>query len=131
MAAPTVTLQLLDGELSVCRLPADALAPEVPATAALFALVRTSAELSVVCAAADAPPGAVVEPGWRALAVRGPLDFALTGILASLAGPLADAGIPIFAISTYDTDYVLVREPDLAAASDALRGAGHVVRLAS
>jgi hypothetical protein len=131
MPAPTVSLRLLDGELGVCRLPAGAPAPEVPATAALFALTRTADELSVVCAVGDAPPGAAVEPGWRALAVRGPLDFALTGILASLAGPVAEAGIPIFAISTYDTDYVLVRESDLAAASDALRRAGHEVDEAS
>ena len=69
-----------------------------------------------------------MEPGWRALAVAGPLDFGLTGILASLASPLAAAGVSIFAISTYDTDYVLVREQALAVAIDALRAAGHDVR---
>jgi hypothetical protein len=65
------------------------------------------------------------EPGWRALAVKGPLDFGLTGILASIAAPLAEAGISIFAISTFDTDYVLVKAERLDDAVEALRRAGH------
>ena len=123
----TVSLCALDADLAVCRLPPDAPAPEVPVGGALFAVTRTADELSVVCPAADAPPDATVEAGWLALVVDGPLDIGLTGILASLAVPLAEAGIPIFAISTYDTDYVLVREADLAAAVESLRGAGHQV----
>ena len=125
MTPPTVSLRVLDGELAVCRLPADAPAPEVPSGAALFAVTRTREELSIVCPAADAPADATVEPGWRALCVLGPLDFGLTGILASIATPLAAAGVAIFAISTYDTDYVLVRDTALATATEALRAAGH------
>ena len=124
-AAQTVSLRVLDGELAVCRLPADAPAPQLPSSAALFAVTRTRDELSIVCPAADAPADATVEPGWRALCVLGPLDFGLTGILASIAAPLADAGVAIFAISTYDTDYVLVRDTALATAAGALRAAGH------
>ena len=71
--------------------------------------------------------GVPTEPGWRALQVDGPLDFMLTGVLASLALPLADAGISIFAISSYDTDYVLVKQDKLAGAIDTLRKAGHGV----
>jgi uncharacterized protein len=127
-ARPTVTVTVLDGELAVCRLAPDAPAPQPAAGAELLSVTRTRAELSVVCAAAAAPPDATVEAGWRALAVAGPLDFALTGVLASLAEPLAAAGISIFAISTYDTDYVLVRDGALAGAIEALRGAGHEVR---
>lgn len=127
MTAPTVSLRALDGELVVCRLPGDAPAPQLPAKSELFAVTRAIDELSVVCPVSDAPPHATLEPGWRALRVLGPLDFALTGILASLAAPLADAGISIFAISTYDTDYLLVRETALAAAIGALRDAGHEV----
>ena len=127
MTAPTVTVRVLDGELAVCRLPADAPAPPVPTGGALFAVTRTREELSIVCPRADAPADATVEPGWRALGVVGPLDFGLTGILAALAAPLAAAGVSIFALSTYDTDYVLVRETALTAALDALRGAGHSV----
>jgi len=127
VTASPVSVRVLDGELAVCRLPAGAPAPPAPAGAELFAVTRTREELSVVCPAAHAPADATVEPGWRALCVLGPLDFGLTGILASLAAPLAAAGVSIFAISTYDTDYVLVREDALAAAVEALRGAGHVV----
>jgi hypothetical protein len=87
--------------------------------------VRTASELSVVCAAAGVPDDVRAERGWRALAVEGPLDLALTGVLASLLVPLAHAGVSIFAVSTYDTDYVLVRSERLADALEALRGAGH------
>jgi hypothetical protein len=73
----------------------------------------------------DGPAELEVEGGWRALKVAGPLDFALTGVLASLAGPLAEAGISVFVVSTYDTDYVLIREVDLEAARAALVAAGH------
>jgi len=97
------------------------------AGAALHAVVRTKGELSVVCAAAGVPDGARAERGWRALVVEGPLDFALTGVLASLAVPLARAGVPIFALSSYDTDHVLVRSDRLAVAIEALRAAGHTV----
>ena len=124
VTARTVTLRVLDDELAVCRLPADAPAPPIPAGAALFALTRTRDELSMVRPRADAPADAEVEPGWRALCVLAPLDFGLTGILASLATPLAAAGV---AISTYDTDYVLVRDTALPAAIAALHGAGHEV----
>ena len=122
-----LSLRVLAGELAICRLPADAPAPALPARAPLFAIARTADELSIVCPAADAPPDARVEPGWRALQVAGPLDFALTGVLAAIAQPLAQAGISIFATSTYDTDYVLVREIALDAAVEALRQAGYEV----
>ena len=126
MSTTALSLRTLPGELAVCRLPADAPAPALGA-AALWSVTRTADELSIVCPAADAPAGAEVERGWRALKVAGPLDFALTGILAAIAAPLADAGVSIFAVSTYDTDYVLVREAALPAAAEALRRAGHDV----
>jgi hypothetical protein len=87
----------------------------------------TPDELSLVVPEAFAPDGAAIEAGWRALRVAGTLDFSLTGVLASLAAPLAQAGVSIFAVSTYDTDYLLVRESGLAAALVALRGAGHTI----
>lgn len=126
---PTVTLTLLPGGYAVCRLPADAVVP-LPGTAGgVYSVTRTRDELSVVCAEDVAPDGATVEPGWVALVVEGPLDFGLTGILASVAAPLAGAGVSIFAISTYDTDYVLIRRGDQASALAALRTAGHTVRV--
>lgn len=122
-------LDLHEGELAVCRLgpddhlPAWAAAPGHP----LHALTRTAEELSVVTSATAVPDEVTAERGWRALAVRGPLDFALTGVLARLAQPLADAGVPIFAISTHDTDWLLVPAGHLDAAIRALAAAGHVV----
>ena len=122
-----LSLRVLPGELVVSRLAPDAPAPPLPPQATLFAVTRTADELSIVCPAAEAPAGATIERGWRALQVAGPLDFALTGILAAIAGPLAAAGIALFAISTYDTDYVLVRAANLDEAIAALERAGHTV----
>lgn len=91
-----------------------------------FSLTRTRDELSIVCCEENVPEGVDCDRGWHCLQVKGPLDFALTGILASLAVPLAEADISIFAISTYDTDYFLVKELDMAIA--VLLRAGHNVR---
>ena len=93
----------------------------------LHAVVRTAAELTVVCGADRVPPDVRAERGWRALAVVGPLDLALTGVLLALLEPLAGAGVAIFAVSTYDTDHVLVRADRLGEAVAALRAAGHRV----
>lgn len=114
-----MNLALLEGTFIVCRLaPDDALPPR------FFSATRTAEELSLVCLEQDAPQHARQESGWSCLRVAGPLDFALTGILASLAVPLAEAGVSIFAISTFDTDYLLVKTASLATALDALRAAG-------
>lgn len=90
---------------------------------------RTPHELSIVCEQARVPSDVTMQGGWRALMVEGPLDFELTGVLASLATPLAAAGISIFAIATYETDYILIRDRDLHRAVIALRGAGHTVSI--
>lgn len=81
----------------------------------------------MVCPEADVPSGVLAEAGWRCLKVQGPLDFALVGVMASLTGPLAAAGVSLFALSTYDTDYLLVKAGNLAQAVDALESAGHTV----
>lgn len=119
-------LDLLGQPLAVCRFaPLD----PVPSWAAgdLVSVTRTTEELSVVCAADAVPIGTRVEGPFRALSVRGPLEFALTGVLLSLAAPLADAGVPIFVLSTYDTDVVMVPGDRVAAAVVALEDAGHHV----
>jgi uncharacterized protein len=115
-------LRLLPGRFEICHLSAGA---EVPAS--FFSATRTADELSVVCAEGLAPEGALREEGWRILQVAGPLDFSLTGVLAAIATPLAAAGVSIFAISTFNTDYVLVKEENVAKAMEALRAAGHRV----
>lgn len=92
-------------------------------------ITRTNEELSIVCAENVVPQEVKQVTGWRAFKVEGPLDFALTGILASIADPLAKAGISIFALSTYHTDYVLVQDAKAAEAVKVLQAAGHTVRI--
>ncbi len=125
--ARRLTLQLLPGRLAVCRLDADAMLPNWASSGSFLSLTRSNAELSIVCPQEQVPDGVRAEPGWRCLRVEGPLDFSLTGVLASLADPLAAAGVGIFVVSTYDTDYLMVQERDLARGIDALERAGHAV----
>lgn len=122
-----LTLVLLPDGVAVCRLGADEAVPEWGMNGRFWSVTRTADELSVVCAEAFVPEGVRVERGWRVLMVVGPLDFSLTGILASLAQPLADAGVPIFALSTFDTDYLLVKQAQVETAVSVLRRRGHVV----
>ena len=88
-------------------------------------VTRTSRELSIICDAKEVPEEVQAERGWRCLRVAGTLEFHLTGILASLASPLAEAGISIFALSTFDTDYLLVKEDALEPALQTLEVEGH------
>jgi len=120
-------LVVLDDELAVARLDATDPAPAWAAQGSISSVTRTAEELSVVCAAVAIPAHVRAERGWRCVRVAGRLDFSLTGVLASIAGPLAAADVSIFAISTYDTDYILVREQTVAAAIECLRAAGHDV----
>jgi hypothetical protein len=117
---------LLEGRFAVCRLPADAPWP-VLRPAPLASVTRTADEVSVVCRSEEAPAGARVEDGWRALKLEGPIPFEEVGVMSALAGALAGAGLSLFALSTFDTDYILVKERDLAAAIEALRQAGFSV----
>ncbi|MBI3543950.1 MAG: ACT domain-containing protein [Deltaproteobacteria bacterium] len=127
-AKHSLSLSTLSDSLAVVRLaPGTPVPGWVLAVGGAFSSVtRTADELSIVCAESAVPLGeARVEGGWRALKVAGPLDFGLTGVLASLASPLAAAGVSIFAVSTFDTDYVLVRGEKLDAARTVLERAGH------
>jgi hypothetical protein len=126
-AAPRLHLEILPTPLAVCRLPATAAIPAWAGRGPLASVTRTAEETSIVCAAARIPARVRAERGWRALRVRGPLSFDLTGVLASVLAPLAVAQVPVFALSTYDTDHVLVRASDLGRAVEALVAAGHDV----
>ncbi|HET8976384.1 MAG TPA: ACT domain-containing protein [Solirubrobacterales bacterium] len=125
MADAALRLEPVAGDYVVCRLPAGAAPPPDPGRGALFSATRTADEVSVVCPADAAPAGARTEGPFAALRVSGALDFSLTGILASLAAPLAEAGVSVFAISTFDTDYLLVPRERLDDAREALAAAGH------
>jgi hypothetical protein len=92
-----------------------------------WSITRSDSELSLVCPQDDVPTDASAERGWCALELAGPLDFSLTGVVAALVTPLAEAEVPIFVLSTFETDYLLVRERDLERSVDALAGAGHSV----
>ena len=127
MNRPALTLRVLAGTFAVCRLPPDAPLPAWAGASPFVSLTRTAEELSVICAEDAVPTGVQRVGGGRALMVEGPLDFALTGILAALAEALAAAGIPIFALSTYDTDYLLVPGARLTEAITVLRQAGMTV----
>jgi hypothetical protein len=122
-------LRTLDETFAVARLAADAPVPEWVGGNDLLAVVRTRNELSIVCRD-EAVPAQIteVQRGFKAFVVTGTLDFALVGIIADLAKPLADAGIPIFGISTYDTDHILVRVERFDDARIALLAAGHTLR---
>lgn len=126
--APAVSLRLiaLPGRYAICRLSPNIPLPPLPGTDAPFvSITRTGDELSLVVPESDAPESETVEKGWRALKVAGPLDFALVGILAALTAPLAGAGISIFAVSTFDTDYLLIRAEQWERTITTLRAAGH------
>jgi len=118
-------LTLLPERLAVCHLEPNEDVPRWAFRSPMSSVTRTDRELSIVCPEAAVPPGIRAERGFRVLEVSGPLDFALTGILASLLDPLAEAGVSVFAISTHDTDYVLVRDESVPRALEALRRAGH------
>ena len=128
-AAPALRLTVLDHTFAVCRLPADAVVPDWAWTGEVACVTRTGDELSIVCRADLVPAEVLRESGWRCLRVRGPLPFTLTGVFARIAQPLADAGISLFAVMTYDTDYVMVKDEVLADAVDALMAAGHTVEV--
>lgn len=120
-------LSVLSERLSICGLPADNRLPAWLPARGFFSLTRTGDQLSVVCEEACVPAAAHSERGWTCLKVQGPLDFSEVGVLASLAAPLAEAGISIFVISTFDTDHLLVKEKDLAGACAVLAAAGHTI----
>jgi len=116
---------VLDGSFTVHRFAADSDIPASVFESAFYHISRTGAELSIVCADRIGLESAQAETGWACIAVVGPLDFDLTGILAAMATPLAAANVSIFAISTFDTDYILVKADELPLARQVLQAAGH------
>ncbi len=121
----SLTLKLHPDELSIVRLLPQA---EVPAwvdiySRPLVSVTLSANEMSIVCLSSHVPSGERSEGPWRAFEIVGPIDFALTGVLASVLNPLAAAGLGIFAISTFDTDWILVRADRVADSRAALTAA--------
>ncbi len=129
MAASTrqLELTLLPDRFAISRLAADAPIPGWATQGAFFSVTRTRDELSVVCELARVPVGVQCQSGWRVLKVHGPFVLSEIGVLSALAAPLAAAKISLFAISTFDTDYLLVASETLLAAIAALERAGHAI----
>jgi uncharacterized protein len=126
-AARTLTLSVVGDVFAVARLEPDQDLPEWALDGPFASVTRTEDEMSVVCSEDRVPAGVLHEGGWRCLGVVGQLDFSLAGVIASLADPLAAVGVPIFVISTYDSDYLLVKDERLERAVEALSDAGHTV----
>jgi len=126
--AAGLTLTVLDGAMSVARLAPDEPVPAWVADGSWCSVTSTADELSIVCESRFVPSGVRSNDGWRLLRVEGPLDFGLTGVLHRITAPLAAAKISLFTISTFDTDYVLVKEADLERAVAHLLESGLIVR---
>jgi len=123
----SLTLLRLPDTYAVAQLPADAAIPEWATRGLFFSITRTTDELSIVCREKDVPAEVRAGRGWRCLRVAGKLDFIMVGILRSVIDPLADFGIAVFAVSTFDTDYFLVKQFEFGEVVDALSLAGHSV----
>ncbi|CAM3804699.1 ACT domain-containing protein [Deinococcus frigens] len=123
----SLILSFLGDTYAVCQLPEDAAPPAWAFAGEFWSVTRAPGELSVVCAAANVPDDVRAEKEWAALRLHGPFEFTLTGILASVLNPLRDAGVGIFVLSTFDTDYVLVAQSRLPEAVTVLRASGHTV----
>lgn len=121
----SLTMAILPGEYAIHRLAATDPVPAEVLAGDFFSISRTDDELSIVCADTVSLTSTRCDIGWSCIKVLGPLDFSLTGILAHLAGILAQAGISIFAVSTHDTDYILVKTAQLVPAVAALKAGGH------
>ena len=120
-------LTLMAEEFAVCRLAPDAPLPGWLAAAGFVSVTRTTDELSIVCPAVSVPEPILKERGWRLWRVQGPFPFTATGVLSSLLEPLAAAGIPVLAIATFDTDYLLIQTGHIGATRQAWLAAGHTL----
>ena len=124
----SLTLTVLPGEYAVVCLDANAAVPAWATQQKIFSVTRTADELSVLCRTSDVPDCQQVQTGFRAIKAEGPFDFSAVGVLVSVLQPLANVQISIFAVSTYDTDYIFLVATDLEQAIDTLRHAGHSIQ---
>jgi len=127
MTRHRLTMRALPETFAICRLEPSAAAPAWIPQHGFTAVIRTAEELSVYCSESAVPEDVRAERGWRALQLVGPFPFEMFGVIASVASPLADAGISLSVLATYDTDYIFVRGTSLAKAAEVLRAAGHNV----
>jgi hypothetical protein len=129
MSNQNLNLSVLPDTIAICRLGAHEAVPEWATRGTFTSVTRTEDELSVLCPQVQVPEGAKCERDWRCLKVHGPLSMDLVGIFTSITVPLAGAGISIFALSTHDTDYVLVKNDDLGRSIQVLIQEGHQIAI--
>jgi hypothetical protein len=120
-----VEFSVYDGRVCLAKLPAGVDPATIQHTPGFFSVTCTDDEVSIVAEEQFVHPGAEIQRGWRAIKVKGPLEFELKGVLASLLNPLNEAGVSVFALSTYTTDYIFVLDYHLERAVEALQAAGH------
>jgi uncharacterized protein len=118
----------LHERIAIVRMDPREKVPEWAWTGSLTAVVRTVDELSIVCDQKEVPGHLRCEYDWVALKLEGPMSLSLTGVLASLLGPLSFGSIPVFVVSSFDTDYILVKADDVQRAREILKAQGHDVR---
>lgn len=106
-------LSILSGKFGICHFANDCPIPDWAKDAEFCSITRTSSELSIICPQEKIPGGILIENDWRVFKVQGPLGFVLTGVVASLSKPLAEAGISIFYVSAYETDYLIVEDKNI------------------
>ena len=128
MESRKLTFTLLPGDFAFCRLDPTDLIPAWATAGPFFSVTRTDEELSVFCLEAGVPAEVKASRGWRCLKLEGPFDFSTVGVIASFAGPLAEAGLSISVVSTFDTDYLFVQQSSLNRAISVLPSLGHIVR---
>jgi hypothetical protein len=128
---PQRELIVLSQRFAVCRLSGDAAVPSWATEGEFFSITRSTEELSLVCSQDLVPEGILCEREWRCVRVAGTMAFSTVGVVAGLSRPLAEAGIGIFIVSTFDTDYLLAKEQDWPQAIDVLRRQGYAIRESS
>lgn len=128
MSQRKLTLSILQDIFAICKLDKDTRVPDWALTGSFLSITRTLEELSIVCPQDKIPEGTPCDRGWRCLKVEGPFDLSVGGIVASFSEPLARASISILVTSTFDTDYVMVKEEDIEKAVSVLSRGGHSIR---
>jgi len=124
-----LTLKILPDRMAVCRFEPSAPLPGWIDQPGFYSITRTAEELSVVCNEEHVSPGTQSEAGWRCFQLLGPFTFSEIGIISSLTQPLSESGVCVFVISTFDTDYLMVKDKDLAKTIDTLTVQRHQVIL--
>ncbi len=129
MKSTHLNLSILPDMYAVCQMPSKTPIPVWATASSFYSVTQTSDETSIVCESKEVPAGVKAKLNWRMIKVEGHLDFSLTGILASLTVPLANAQISVFVVSTFDTDYLLVQNESFSKAVKVLRESGFTVNL--